>query len=53
MDIETTRQALLDEIYAGAFAGMPTMLTLEEEVKTADTEQLMTLAEQLGITLLL
>lgn len=53
MDNETIRQALLNEIYAGAFAGMPAMLTLEEEVKTADTERLMTLAEQFGITLLL
>lgn len=53
MDIEKTRQALLNEIYAGTFAGMPAMLTLEEEVKTADTERLMALAEQFGITLLL
>lgn len=53
MDIEATRQALLNEIYAGAFAGMPATLTLEEEVKTADTERLMTLAEQFGIALLL
>lgn len=53
MDNETIRQALLNEIYAGAFAGMPAILALEEEMKTADTERLMTLAEQFGITLLL
>lgn len=50
MEIEELRQELLDEIYAGAFAGgYPAMLLDEEQVLNADKEELLELAGQYGL----
>lgn len=40
---------LLDELCAGAFAGMPAMLTEVEDVKHADYEELIQTAERYGL----
>lgn len=46
---EELRQKLLDEIYAGAFAGgMPAMLLDEDEIKNADGEELRRIARRYG-----
>lgn len=48
-DTEALRQALLDELYAGAFAGMPAMLVQEDAIRQADREELLDIAEQYGL----
>lgn len=48
-DTERLRQVLLNELYAGAFAGMPAMLTEAEDVKHADYEELLQIAERYGL----
>lgn len=48
-DIECIRKMLLDDLYAGAFAGMSAMLTEAEEVKHADYEELIQIAERYGL----
>ena len=49
MDTEELRRRLLDEIYAGAFAGMPAMLLDEDEIRHADAEKLRQIAKQYGM----
>ena len=48
-DTERLRQIILNELYAGAFAGMPAMLTEAEDVKHADYEELIQIAERYGL----
>ena len=45
-DTERLRQAILNELYAGAFAGMPAMLMEAENVKRANYEELIQIAER-------
>ena len=49
VDTEQLRQALLNEIYAGAFTGMPAMLALEDEIRTAELVKLIEIADHLGM----
>lgn len=42
-DIENLRSDLLHDIYAGAFAGMPAMLTEENRIRNADADELLEL----------
>lgn len=46
---EDLRQKLLDDVYAGAFAGMPAMLLEEDEIRTADDEELEKIAGRHGL----
>ena len=46
---EDLRQKLLDDVYAGAFAGMPAMLLEEDEIRKADDEELEEIARQHGL----
>ena len=48
-DLEALRQGLLDELYAGAFAGMPAMLAEEDAIRRADPEELLQIADQHGL----
>lgn len=48
-DDERLRQELLDEIYAGAFSGMPAMLLDEDEIREADSEELQQIARRYGL----
>lgn len=48
-DAEHLRQIILNELYAGAFAGMPAMLTEVEDVNHADHEELIQIAERYGL----
>ena len=43
------RQKLLDDVYAGAFAGTPAMLLEEDEIQKADDEELEEIARRHGI----
>lgn len=43
------RQELLDDVYAGAFAGMPAMLLEEDEIRNADDEELEEIARRHGL----
>ena len=48
--IEELRKALLEEIYAGAFAGgFPSMLTEEDEIRSADPAELEEIARKHGL----
>lgn len=50
MEIEELRQKMLDEIYAGAFiGGLLAMLSDEDKILYASTEELLELAEQCGL----
>lgn len=50
MEIEELRQRMLNEIYAGAFAGgFPAMLLAEDKIRNAGEEELFDLAEQYGL----
>lgn len=50
MEIEELRQKLLDEIYAGAFAGgFSAMLLDEEKFLNANEKELLVLAERYGL----
>lgn len=47
---EDLRRRLLDDVYAGAFAGgMPAMLLEEDEIRRADDEKLDEIAERHGL----
>ena len=47
---EDLRQKLLDDVYAGAFAGgMPAMLLEEDEIRKADDEELEEIARRHGL----
>lgn len=48
-DAEALRRALLRDIYAGAFAGMPAMLTEENRIKYADEDELLQIAREYGL----
>lgn len=48
---EQLRQRLLDEIYAGAVCGFGAMLLDEEEIRSADSEELEQIACRYGIQL--
>ena len=48
MNTEELRRKLLEEIYAGAFAGMPAMLLDEDEIRDADEEELIEIAKRYG-----
>ena len=43
------RQKLLDDVYAGVFAGMPAMLLEEDEIRNADDEELEEIARRHGL----
>ena len=47
-DEERLRQDLLNEIYAGAFSGMPAMLLDEDDIRNADGGELRRAAERYG-----
>ena len=49
MNTEELRRKLLEEIYAGAFAGMPDMLLDEDEIRDADEEELIEIAKRYGM----
>ena len=49
MEIEELRQKLLEETYAGAFAGMPAMLLDEDRIRQADEEELLEIARERGL----
>ena len=49
MDIEQLRKELLDEIYAGSFAGgLPAMLLDEDRIRNADEAELIELPVNTG-----
>ena len=47
---EDLRRALLDEVYAGAFSGLPAMLLDEDEIRRADADELEEIARRYGQT---
>lgn len=49
MDTEELRRRLLDEIYAGAFAGFGAMILDEREIRYASDEELREIARRYGI----
>ena len=49
MNTEELRRKLLEEIYDGAFAGMPAMLLDEDEIRDADDEELIEIAKRYGM----
>ena len=50
MDTEQLRKALLDEIYAGAFAGgLPAMFLDEDRIRRADEAELIEIAREYGL----
>ena len=51
MNTEELRQQLLEEIYAGAMAGMPAMLLDEDAIRQADSEELQDIAQRYGISI--
>lgn len=48
METEELRKRLLEEIYAGAIAGMPAMLLDEDEIRKADSDELDQIAQRYG-----
>lgn len=47
---EDLRKELLDEVYAGAFAGgMPAMLLDEDRIRKADEKELSEIAKEYGL----
>ena len=47
---DVLRQKLLDDVYAGAFSGgTPAMLLEEDEIRTADDEELEKIAGRHGL----
>ena len=46
---EDLRQKLLDDVYAGAFAGMPAMLLEEDEIRNGDDEELEEIVRRHGL----
>ena len=49
MDTETLRDKLLLEVQAGAYSGLGAMLLDEDRIRTADEEELQTIAGQYGL----
>lgn len=50
MDTEELRRQLLDEVYAGAFAGFGAMILDEQEIRHASDEKLREIAQRYGIS---
>lgn len=48
MTTEELRAALLDDLYAAAFSGMPAVLSEEEEIRSADDAKLRRMASYYG-----
>lgn len=48
MNSEDLRRNLLDDVYAGAAAGLGAMLLDEERIRKADDEELKDIAEKYG-----
>ena len=49
-NLDDLRQKLLDDVYAGAFAGgVPAMLLEEDEIRKADEEELEEIARRHGL----
>ena len=46
---EALRQSLLNEVYAGAFSGLPAMLLDEDEIRQADADELEEIARRYGL----
>lgn len=51
IDVEKLRQAILNELYAGAFTGTPAILVEVGDVEQADQRELIQIAERYGIPL--
>lgn len=49
-EMEALRQKLLNEVWAGAAAGLPAMLLDAEAIRRADADELETIARQYGWT---
>lgn len=49
MTTEELRQRLLEEVYAGATAGMGAMILDEQEIRYADEEELREIARRCGL----
>ena len=49
MDTEDLKRKLLDELYAGAFAGMSAMILDENRIRNADREELEQIAREYGM----
>ncbi len=47
-ETEALRRELLEEVYAGAAAGMPAMLLDEDHIRNASEEELERIARQYG-----
>ena len=47
-ETEALRKKLLNEVYAGAFSGMPAMLSDESKIKNASREELLEIARKYG-----
>ena len=47
-DIETLRQQLLNEVYAGAFSGLGAMPLDADEIRRADADELEKIARRYG-----
>lgn len=48
-EMEALRRKLLDEVWAGAAAGLPAMLLDEDAIRRADDEELEDLARRYGM----
>ena len=48
MTTEELRAALLDDLYAAAFSGMPAVLSEEDDIRNADEEKLRRMASYYG-----
>ena len=46
---EELRQELLDEVYAGAWSGLPAMLLDEDDSRRADGDELEQIARRYGL----
>ena len=49
MDTEDLRRRLLEDTYAGAFGGAPTMILDEDRIRNADREELEQIAREHGM----
>ena len=48
LEVEQLRKKLLDEVYAGAFAGLPALLLDEGRIQNATAEELEAIAREYG-----
>ena len=49
MDTEELREKLLDEVYAGAFSGLPAMILDADEIQKADSRELEEISARYGL----